>query len=212
MSKLHFYVNLKKDRDYIVNDFPYMLKTLGTDEFFKLLKKYYPSFESDRCSDFLSFWEKNKFIILGKLKEISRNIIREWKKREGKFFKKVAKELGMWRRSKYFCHISSTYICGGGYNYPTIIVFPFSKHVHPIDTIQHELLHLHVIEDTKRLKLKPKNYFKFSEIAVAFASKRIGIKLKFPNDEVRKFFKKIESMKFSDWDNFMFFVANYLNT
>ena len=57
----------------------------------------------------------------------------------------------------------------------------------PIETIQHELLHLHIVEDMKRLKLKPKNYFKFSEIAVAFASKHVGIKPKFPN--YRKLFE-----------------------
>jgi len=210
MIRLHFYISLRKDREYILKSFPLMLKLFKKKTFSNWLNEYYSDFQSSNYLKFLSFWEENKQKILTELKKSSKTIIKEWRRKEKGFFEKVEEEFGPWKRKKYFCHLSSTYICGGSYEYPTVIIFPFSKHVYPIETIQHELLHLHIVEDMKRLKLKPKNYFKFSEIAVAFASKRIGIKPKFPNEETERYFEKIKRRKIEDWEEFLCFLSQII--
>jgi len=132
-----------------------------------------------------------------------------WKKREKFFFELTTKKFGFWKRKVYFCHVSSTYICGGGYGYPTIIVFSFSKHVKPLDTIAHQLLHLKVIEDAKRLNLKPKRWIEFSEIAVAWMSQKIkkdfNLPICFPNKKIEKKFKDVKekSSGIKNWDEFL---------
>ena len=40
-------------------------------------------------------------------------------------------------------------------------------------------------------------------MAVVFASKRIGIKPKFPNEETERYFEKIERRKIKDWRDFL---------
>ncbi len=142
---------------------------------------------------------------------------KKWRKREPLFFGIVAKKFGPWKRKVYFCHVSSTYICGGGYEYPTIIVFPFSKYIDPLDTIAHELLHLKVIEDCRKFKLKPRNWIEFFEIAVAWMSKEIKneftIPISFPNNEIEKkfqlFVKKIKSEQVN-WNEFLVLLGKYL--
>jgi hypothetical protein len=207
MPKLHFYISLRKDRIYVLKVFPSLLRVFKKKSFIKLLREYYPSFKSNELTEFVRFWKENNHTVQEKLKKGCEEIVREWRKKEKDFFKKTEEKFGKWKRKKYFCHLSSTYVCGGGYKYPTVIVFPFSTHVDPIESIQHELLHLHLIEDVERLKLKPKNYFKFSEIAVAFASTQIGIKVNFPNDDMKKYFGKIKTMKADTWENFICFLS-----
>ena len=177
-SSLHFYVNSRKDREYIKKYFPVFKKIFGKKNFEKMIKKY---------------GEKRDLKVL---KNEMVKIERKWRRVENRFFKVTEEKFGKWRRKIYFCHVSSTYICGGGYEYPTIIVFPFSEHVNPLETIIHELLHLHIIENVKRLNLKPKNWIEFSEIAVGFMSKEIGNQLNlsilFPNNKIERKFKMIE--------------------
>jgi len=167
---LHFYVNMRKDKEYIEKYRSIFEKILGKKEFNRYMKKA----------------EK---ITLETLKKEMEKIENNWRKKEKKFFKVMKEEFGKWRRKLYFCHISSTYVCGGGYEYPTIIVFPFSEHVDPLHTIMHELIHLHLIEDMKRLSIKPKNYFEFAEIGVAIMSKKIrdnfDIPILFPDKKLK---------------------------
>jgi len=171
---LHFYVNLRKDKEYVRKYFPLFRKILGKKNFENMLETY----------------EKARNLKI--LKKEMERIEERWRGVEKKFFDRVEKKFGKWKRKKYFCHVSSTYLCGGGYEYPTIIIFPFSKHLDPLKTIMHELLHLHLIEDVKRFNLKPKKWIEFSEIAVAFMSKKLKLPLLFPNEKIEKKFKRME--------------------
>jgi len=53
-----------------------------------------------------------------------------------------------------------------------------------------------VIEDVRKLCLKPKNFFEFGEIAVAFMSREIseefGLPILFPTSRIERKFRKIE--------------------
>ena len=194
---LHFYVNMRKDKEYIEKYRSIFEKILGKKEFNRYMKKA----------------EK---ITLETLKKEMEKIENNWRKKEKKFFKVMKEEFGKWRRKLYFCHISSTYVCGGGYEYPTIIVFPFSEHVDPLHTIMHELIHLHLIEDMKRLSIKPKNYFEFAEIGVAIMSKKIrdnfDIPILFPDKKIERKFIKIEDkiQKIKKWEEKLNFLARIL--
>ena len=174
---LRFYVNPRKDKEYVKKYFPVFEEMLGKKRFEELVKRQR---KIER-----KLLEKEMEKIEGK-----------WRKVEKRFFEVTAQKFGRWRRRVYFCHLSSTYICGGGYEYPTIIVFPFSEHLNPLHTIMHELLHLHVIEDVRKLCLKPKNFFEFGEIAVAFMSREIseefGLPILFPTSRIERKFRKIE--------------------
>lgn len=195
---LKFYISKKEDKEYEKKYFPIFREIFGKKEFERMKM------------ELKDVREKN----LEKEKE---KVEKEWRRIENKFFEVIAKEFGEWKRKVYFCHISASYICGGGYEYPKIIVFPFAKHVKPLQTIMHELLHLHLIEDLKELNIKPKNFLEFNELAVAFMAKRVknfNISLLFPNKKIeRKFYtidKKLGNEKVY-WKEFLEELGKILN-
>lgn len=215
MPKLYYFFNFRKDLSYVKHDFPVFKKIFGK-YFFIFLHRYYPQFNMSKKytnEKFIKFLKTNKKIILPQLEKKSEELIKSWKNVEKKFFRETERKFGKWNRKKYYCHFSSTYICGGGYRYPTIIIFPFSSHTDLISTICHEMLHIHVIEDIKKYRLKPKNYFQFSEVAVSLAMKEINCKIYFPNLAIKKLFqkilKKIKKEKITEWKEKLFFISKF---
>ena len=171
--RLRFYVSPEKDREYVKKYFPVFEKVFGKKVFESMLRR-----RADPRS----------------IEREAEKVESRWREVEKRFFGLTGERFGKWKRKTYLCHVSSTYVCGGGYEYPAVIVFPFSGQ-DPLKTIMHELLHLHVIEDAGRLGLVPGDWMVFSEVAVAFMTAEIGgefdLPVAFPNDSAERKFRRI---------------------
>lgn len=142
MPTLEFFLDFERDLNYIRNDFSKMRKLFNIDKLFKL---YYPPLVKKNDEEVLDFFMNNKETILQQIEKISKQIEIKWKPLNDSFFKQVKNLTKFeWKNEKYLCHVSSSYICGGRYQRPNIIVFfPRTIHTNPLQTIPHELFHLH---------------------------------------------------------------------
>jgi ribosomal protein L44E len=212
--KVKFFTDFEKDLQIIRHDYPQIRKIMNND-FVKLLNFYYPECKNFSQLHIVKFFKENKLSIMRKIKKSSKKLIKKWRSVEKEYFEKINK-ISPWQEEEYFCHLSSSYICGGGYSYPrTIIVFPLSRHVNPLFTIIHELGHLHVMSDSIKLRIEipKKKQQEFYEIATNLLLSKIRLnKLKiytaFPNKKIETDFnrisKKIEQMDLSWYQTLLF--------
>ncbi|MBU3904931.1 MAG: hypothetical protein KJ906_02170 [Nanoarchaeota archaeon] len=142
MHRLDFFTDFERDKIYIKNNFPKLRKLFDMN---KLLETYYPSCVNKSDEEIFQFFMENKEIILQQTEHEGKLLESKWKKVENEYFTQIEKITDFkWKNNHYNCHISSSWICGGGYERSdTIIVFPRARHCNAVQTIMHELFHLH---------------------------------------------------------------------
>lgn len=169
---LNFFIDFERDLNYIGEELNQIIGFIGEEEVKKLFRRYYPSCDYPPLQS-KSFFVQNKENLLQKLEEKKHNMEKTWKKEEKWYFKKIEEMTGYpWKYKHYDCHLSSTYVCGGGYELPRlVIIFPFATHVNKIQGIMHELFHLHFWDIVERKRLKPsENMVKLHHISETIAN------------------------------------------
>jgi len=217
--KVKFFTDFKKDLQIIRYGYPQIRKVMG-DDFIKLLNLYYPECKNLSQPQIVKFFKENKPLVMRRVEKSSKKLINRWRSIEKKYFEEINK-ISSWQKKEYACHLSSSYVCGGGYSYPrAIIVFSLSKHINPLFTIAHELGHLHVVSDLVKLKIKipKKKQQEFHEIAANLLLSKISLdKLKFcpvfPNKRIETDFEKIRKKiehRDLNWNQTLLFLRDNL--
>jgi len=132
---------------FIDNNFPIVLPKFY-DEIYKNSKKNKKLFTKQLGVEINKIYNRNDY--QAKSKVIRNN----WKKIENKFFE-ILSNLNLKVRNKYFCHIS-LYGPEGQFNYPDIVSLRVanSKDIkNANETIVHEIIHLLIYNEVKKLKL-----------------------------------------------------------
>lgn len=179
MPTLDFFMDFDRDLGYIRNDFPFLRSLFDLND---LLQLYYPNIVGKNDTEILNFFTNNKDSILRQLKTSSERLERRWKPFSSDFFEQIEKLTNFkWQNKEYLCHFSSSFICGGKYERPNIIVvFPRATHTDPLQTILHELFHLHFWDFIENLgieitKEKMNELWDLSEI-IDFLLEKLRIK------------------------------------
>lgn len=213
MPILKFYTDFYQDLGHIKYQYVYMRKALGNKDFYNLLKRYYPEFSGKTDEDIYDFFLKNKKEIMRKTVLASIQIKKKWKRIEKEYFNQMEKIMGFkWKQRIYYCHLSSSFICGGGRWFPNkIALFPRMTNFYPIMTICHELFHLHFFEylQNKGVKItdaKINELWDLSEsidfILLELKIKGMKYKVKnFPQHE--KLYKKLKNVWKGDFEEFI---------
>jgi len=187
MTKLFFYVDFDKDLEIFKK---WKLRNFFGEKLFNyFLKLYYPKLIRRTDKEIINYFIKNKEKIINQTKNSGEKLKSEWRKTNNNFFTEVEKVTGFkWRHQIYKCHLSSTFICGGCYDAQrgnVVSVFPRLKHASVLDTLFHELVHLHFLDAIDELKIKynkkenlttKSKIWDLSEIAVNYPLQKIKIK------------------------------------
>jgi len=167
---------------------------------------------------------KNKEKIINQTKKAEENLKQKYEKTNNNFFKEVERVTSFkWKHKIYKCHLSSTFICGGCYdaqNGNVVSVFPRLKHASALDTLFHELVHLHFWDTIDKLKIKyDKNekltakgkVWDLSEIAVNYPLQKIKVKGYEPKFHIYPQHKKLWNKVKKHWNlDFKDFVLRSL--
>jgi len=210
MPTLDFFMDFDKDLGYIRNDFPFLRKLFDLND---LLQLYYPSVVGKNDTEILNFFTNNKDSILQQIKIPSEHLERQWKPLNDEFFKQVEELTNFkWQSKKYFCHFSASFICGGKYERPNIIVvFPRTTHTDTLQTIPHELFHLHLWDFIENLgieitKQKMNELWDLSEI-IDFLLENLKIKgFEYKSNlypQHKELCEKIKPLWKGDFENFI---------
>ncbi len=117
-----------------------------------------------------------------------------------------------WKRKVYYCHLSSSYICGGGSWFPDrIILFPRMTNFDPIMTICHELFHIHFFEflQSKGMKINRKKINEVWDLSESMEFMLDELKIKGMKYKIvlypqhKKLYKKLKSIWKGDFEDFM---------
>lgn len=158
MVKLKFYFDFDKDLKLIKEWFPRVREVFGEDKFNWFFKLYYPKCVGKTNEEIIRYFQKNKRQIVKKTKISSKKLIKRWLQVENDFFNQIEKITGFkWKHKVYGCHLTSSFVCGGSYdehNLKDVSVFPLLKHANPIETLFHELIHIHFWEVFEKLKIQ----------------------------------------------------------
>lgn len=183
MPKIEFFIDFRKDLDCINNSYPQMRRVFSRD-FNRLLKRYYPFCVNKSDEDILEYFKENKRKITKQTNIHSDVLKAKWTKINNEFFDQIEKITGFqWKYKIYRCYLSSSYICGGGYALPrTIIIFPQARHIDPLNSIAHEITHLHLWDILEKTGLKidektftNKKIWDISEVIVNFPLLKLKI-------------------------------------
>lgn len=210
MPTINFFTDFDRDLGYIKNDFPFLRSLFDMN---RLLQLYYPNLVGKNDAEISNFFEQNKDSILQQLKTPSEHLENLWKPLNDDFFKQVGKITSFrWKNKKYFCHLSSSFICGGRYERPNIIVvFPRAAHTNPLQTIPHELFHLHFWDFLGNMGIELSNE-KMNELwdlseTIDFILEGLNIKgLKYKSNlypQHKKLYEKIRPLWKGDFENFI---------
>ncbi len=188
----------------------------GLDYF---LKQSYPKLVGKTDEEIISYFKENQGLITHQTEKAGTKLKQKWNKTHNQFFKEVERVTGFkWKHKVYKCHLSSTFICGGCYDAgkeTLISVFPRLPNYLLLDTVFHELAHLHFWDTIDKLKIKyPKNekltakgkLWDLSEIAVNYPLQKIKIKGYQPvfniypkHEELWRKIKKYWDLSFKDF-------------
>lgn len=213
MPTVKFYTDFEQDLEYINEKYTHMQKAFGEKKFNKFLKSYYAELAGKSDKEIHIFFLKNRREIMRKTVLDVEKVRVRWNKIEKEYFKQMEKITGFkWKHKTYYCHISSSFICGGGYRLPnTVVLFSRKKNLDPIMTICHELFHIHFIEflQSKGFKI---NWKKFNELwdlseSMEFILAELKIKgLKYKivlYPQHKNLYKKLKSIWKGDFEDFM---------
>ena len=209
MPAVSFFVDFEKDLKYIQKYFPIFRKTCG-DYFDTLIRPSYPHCYRRTDKEILEYFKRNKKKIISENKHAGKNLKQEWNRIKYDFFKQVEQITGFkWEKKIYYCHISSSYLCGGYKKPNVVIVCPLLKE--PIATLAHELVHLYFLDVLNRLNitLDPKAYWKLSETIVPLVISKTNIKQAKHEKEINYFslistYKKLKSLKSGNFKKLVF--------
>jgi len=175
---------------------------------------HYRNLKNKSAKEVIIFFKNNKKEIEEKLIKRKKLIEENWNKINDIFFSEIKRITeNRWKYKNYKCHVCSVY--AGNYTIykNNISIFAFFNKADCLAMIAEELLHLHIWEVMKKLKIEMKDedwrnfkdnfYWQFSECipCLVFSHSDIKLKLKFGKypdwKEVRKLFKKIKPI----WEN-----------
>lgn len=187
MIKLIFYVDFDKDLE-IYRKWN-LRKFFGEKGFNYFLRESYPKLVGKTDEEIITYFKENRKLIIEQTKNAETKLRRKWEKTNGEFFKEVERVTGFkWKHKVYRCHLSSTFICGGCYDAKkgnVVSVFPKLKEELLLDTLFHELVHLHFWDMMDKLKIKYNpdekltakgEIWDLSEMAVNYPLQKIKIK------------------------------------
>jgi len=218
MTKLIFYVDFEKDLEIYKK---WKLRKFFGENFFNyLLKLYYPKLIGKTDKEIINYFKNNKEKIIQQTEKSGEKLKQEWVKINNYFFQEVERVTGFkWKHKIYKCHLSSTFICGGCYDAQKgniVSVFPRLKHASVLDTLFHELIHLHFWDTINELKIKYNKKEKLtakgkiwdlSEIAVNYPLQKIKIKEHKPEFHIypqhKKLWNKIKKYWNLDFKDFI---------
>ncbi len=224
MVKLIFYTDFNEDLK-IYKKWK-LRRFFGEKAFNYFLKEYYPEIVGKNDKEILDYFRTNRKKLINQLKLDKKQLGKKWKKVERDFFKQVGQITGFgWKHKLYKCHLSFSFICGGCYDARKgnqISIFPRISKKYLLDTLFHELVHLHYWDCLDRLqigcspteKLKARGKFwDFSEIEVNYILQKIKIRGYKPEFNLypqhKSLYKKIRKY----WDlNFKEFMINSIKT
>jgi len=216
MTKLTFYVDF--DRDLRIYKKWKIRKFFGENYFNSLLKMSYPKLVGKTDKEIINYFKNNKEKIIHQTEKSGEKLKQEWANINNNFFQEVEKVTDFkWKHKVYKCHLSSTFICGGCYDAQRgNIVSIFPRLEHALDTLFHELIHLHFwdtidelrIEHNKKERLTAQGkVWDLSEIAVNYPLQKIkieGYKSEFNTyPQHRKLWNKIKKYWNLDFKNFI---------
>ncbi len=187
MAKLIFYVDFEKDLD-IYRRWNLRL-FFGEKGFNYFLKESYPELVGKTDEEIIAYFKENRKLIIKQTKNAGTKLRQKWEQVDNEFFHEVERVTGFkWKHRIYRCHLSSTFICGGCYDAEkgnVVSVFPRLPDNLLLDTLFHELVHLHfwdVLDElkveydkTEKLTAKGKTW-DLSEMAVNYPLQKIKIK------------------------------------
>ncbi len=210
MPTIDFFLDFNRDLDYIRNDFPFLRNLFDLNN---LLQLYYPKLVGKNDAEILKFFTNNKESILQQIRIASEHLERQWKPFSNEFFEQIEKLTNFkWQNREYLCHFSSSFICGGKYERPNIIVvFPRATHTDTLQIIPHELFHLHFWDFIERLgieitKEKMNELWDLSE-TIDFLLEDLKIKdLKYKSNlysQHKSLYAKIKPLWKGDFENFI---------
>lgn len=185
--KLIFYTNFKKDLEIFTK---FNLRNFfGNELFNKFLRLYYPELVGEKDKEILKYFKENKKRLIDETEKAGKKLKKSWAQSGKDFFKQVEEITGFkWKHKIYKCHLSFSFICGGCYDAKRgniVSVFPRIKHASALNTLFHELVHLHYWEILDKLKIKyPQKekltakgkFWDLSEIAVNYPLQKLKIK------------------------------------
>lgn len=214
MPRVKFYTDFEQDLKYIKNRYCVMRKVFGEKEFNCIMKKYYPDIVGKSDKEIYEYFINNKKQIQHKSFLFGKILKERWKKIEKEYFKQMESIMKFkWKQKTYYCHFSSSFICGGGWWLPNkVVLFPRMTHFDPLMTICHELFHLHFFEflQSKRIKVYQENLneqiwdlsesLEFMLLELKIKGLKYEIRL-FPRHE--KLYKKLKSIWKGDFNDFM---------
>ncbi len=179
MIKLTFITNFTLDLEYIKNEFPFFRKIYNN--FNQLVTLYFPECNNYTDNQILKYFLENKKFIEENTKKKGKKLEKDWINKNCNFFEQIEDITGFkWKHKEYKCHLSPSYIIGGAYWRPkTIVIFPAAKHCSPIESIPHELYHLHFWDILEEMEVKDsQKYWDLSEVVVLFVLSELKSKLK----------------------------------
>ncbi len=185
--RLKFYYDFDEDLRLVNDVFSELRRVFGKKSFEETLHHYYPDcpVENEEITRWL---KKNKEEIMEKTRKEGKKVEKDWKKVEKQFFRQVEEITGFkWRFRVYRCHLSSSFFIGGCYDADEgdkISIFPQMKHIDPVNTIMHELIHLHFWDFIDKLGIETGNqrrrakgkFWDLSEVEVNVLMKELKIK------------------------------------
>lgn len=187
MPRLIFYMDFEKD--IAIYKKWNLRRFFGKKGFNYFLKQSYPELVGKTDKEILDYFKDNKGKIIEQTEKAGEKLKQEWEKGGEDFFKQTEEATGFkWKYKIYKCHLSSTFISGGCYDTQkgnVVSVFPGLKHASVLDTLFHELVHLHFWDVVDALKIKYNKKGKLdakgelwdlSEIAVNYPLQKIKIK------------------------------------
>lgn len=175
MPIINFFSDFEKDLKYIQKYFSTFRKICG-DYFDVLIKSSYPDCYRKTDKEISEYFKENSKKIIHRNEISGKKLKEEWSKINDEFFKQLVQITKFKLKNKiYYCHISSSYLCGG-YKKPNIVIIcPLLKEATP--TLAHELVHLHFLDilDQLNITLDKKDYWKLSETIVPYIMSKIKI-------------------------------------
>ncbi|MBD3318503.1 hypothetical protein GF342_01185 [Candidatus Woesearchaeota archaeon] len=187
MTTLKFFSDVERDvqllRTFDLRSF------FGEETYNYFLSLYYPELVGKTHKEIVDFFHYNGERLIREMQQSSEQLKKDWKKCNN-FFTEVERVTGFaWKHDTYYCHLSSSFICGGCYDLESetiVSVFPRVSHCNALDTLLHELVHLHfwgVIDELELGTAEDKENTKgtlwhLSEIAVNYPLERIRIGFK----------------------------------
>jgi len=158
--KMIFFTDEKLDLYLIDKFFGRAMEVFGKEKFLSLLRMYYPD-SPENVNEIRKFFEGNVKEFTRKMDKDIEKLKSRWLAVEKEFFDQVPKITGFdWKFKDYKCHLSSTFVFGGCYHCDlgnVISIFPSAKHADPLETIFHEMGHLHFWEVLEKMGIETGN-------------------------------------------------------